>query len=305
MGKIKSLGFEEREKFRSRPLPCLYRYNSINSETAKVAPIKTLAMKRKEANEKAKAEQLNKFTTSYAKSAYSLELNVKSFIDHFGINNVGFLTLTFADHVTDPKEAQRRFNSLRTNYLKARFPHYIRVFERTKNNRIHYHLIVATKQDIRTGLDFAEIKKRNYKSANLNIRTLWQSLRENLPNYGFGRAELLPVKTNSKGLARYISKYIGKHIENRNLQDKGFRLCQTSLDKKRYWKNANTNFQFISHGSSQWRRKLSNWVNKVNEWVAVRRPHVGLITPDNFTTQLIRLFGSKWAFLNRKSILAS
>lgn len=143
-------------------LPCLNSNNSIGTRQ----PIETKEIQQA----RSKVEKLNEFSTSHKKSAYALELNVKSFIEKFGINHVGFLTLTFKDHVTDAKEAQRRFNSLRTNFLKKHYPNYIRVIERTKTGRIHYHLIVSVNEDIRRGLNFQEIAKRNYKSANLSIR---------------------------------------------------------------------------------------------------------------------------------------
>lgn len=280
-------------------LPCLNSNNSIGTRQ----PIETRAV----LFERSKIQKLNEFSTSHRKSAYALELNVKSFIDKFGINHVGFLTLTFKDHVTDAKEAQRRFNSLRTNFLKKHYPNYIRVIERTKSGRIHYHLIVATKEDIRRGLNFQEIAKRNYKSANLSIRMHWQRLRDNLDKYGFGRAELLPVKTNSKGLARYVAKYIGKHINNRQECDKGVRLCQTSIDKRVFWKVATSHFSFLSKGSAEWRRKLALWVDWLNPYLAYRcsayhgrdfKP----ITVDDYGERLKQELCPKWAFKNRETI---
>ena len=159
--------------------------------------------------------ELNEFSTSYRKSTAALEMNVKAFIEAFGLDKVGFLTLTFADDVTDPKEAQRRFHSLRTNFLKRHFPEYVCVYERTKKGRIHFHLLVNTRLNIRRGLNFRQIAAGNYKTANPYLRHLWTLLRENVGKYGFGRTELLPVKTNSKGLSRYVSKYIAKHINSR------------------------------------------------------------------------------------------
>ena len=84
-----------------------------------------------------------------------------------------------------------------------------------KSGRIHFHLIVNTRQNIRNGLNFRQIQAKNYSSANKALRQLWVLLRENMGKYGFGRSELLPVKTNSKGLARYVAKYIAKHIDSR------------------------------------------------------------------------------------------
>ena len=97
-------------------------------------------------------------------------MNVHQFIETFGLNHVGFLTLTFADDVQEVKEAQRRFHSLRTNFLKKHFEHYICVYERMKSGRIHFHLIVNTREDIRRGLNFKQIHARNYTSANKALR---------------------------------------------------------------------------------------------------------------------------------------
>ena len=184
----------------------------------------------------------NEFSTSHKKSSSALEMNVHQFIETFGLNHVGFLTLTFSDDVQEVKEAQRRFHSLRTNFLKKHFEHYICVYERMKSGRIHFHLIVNTREDIRRGLNFKQIQARNYTSANKALRQLWQILRENMDKYGFGRSELLPVKTNSKGLARYVAKYISKHINSRLPEDKGYRLIRTTIDKKSLWKIANSIF---------------------------------------------------------------
>ena len=120
------------------PLPCLNSNNCI--ETANSGEIKQLPSQ----YENRKADTLNEFSTSYKKSTTALEMNVKAFIEAFGLNKVGFLTLTFADDVTDPKEAQRRFHSLRTNFLKRYFSEYVCVYERTKKGRIHFHLIYCT-----------------------------------------------------------------------------------------------------------------------------------------------------------------
>lgn len=242
----------------------------------------------------------NELSTAHCKSAYALQLNVKAFIEHFGIDNVGFLTLTFPDHVIDPKEAQRRFNSLRTNFLKHHYPHYIRVIERTKSGRIHYHLIVATQDNIRRGLNFAEIKAKNYRSANSNLRAHWERLREAMPKYGFGRSELLPVKTNSDGLARYVGKYIGKHIGNRILADKGIRLCQTSMGT---WKAAISNFQFVSKGSQQWRAKVKKFVAKVNDFLSIKINGFIPFCLYDYSDRLADELGSQWIYFNRQSIL--
>lgn len=286
-------------------LPCLNRNISIRpAETVEIPSEKQpVAAYKGQAAAQAKQEQLNQQTTANKKSAFSLEMNVHSFIEYFGLEHVGFLTLTFADDVQDPKEAQRRFNSLRTNFLRHHYPHYIRVIERTKAGRIHYHLLVACKEDIRRGLNFKAIAAKDYSSANHAIRAHWKRLREAMPKYGFGRCELLPVKTNSKGLARYVAKYIGKHINARIADDKGIRLCQTSQDKTFRWKKATSNFQFASQGAKEWRRKLKKWVESVDSYFRslnekIYRP----ITETDYSQRLTALLGSKWAYANRETI---
>lgn len=288
-------------------LPCLNKNISIEGDKVPPVPCKTTR------DNLAKQKQINEFTTAHRKSAYALELNVKAFIDRWGLEHVGFLTLTFEEHITDPKEAQRRFNSLRTNYLRHHYAHYIRVFERQKTGRIHYHLLVACTENIRRGLNFRQIAARDYSSANPAIRRHWKNLRAAMSKYGFGRSELLPIKTNSKGLARYVAKYIGKHIDARISADKGVRLCQTSQDKAARWKVATSNFQFSSPGSKLWRQKLKKWVHEMDcyffgshltgGYFRKRTDYIPL-TEDNYSERLTQLLGSKWAYCNRETIAA-
>ena len=288
------------------PLPCLNSNNCIDTENPNQNSTKqTPAFYEKFA----KTDQnLNEFSTSYKKSSHALELNVKQFIETFGIEKCGFLTLTFADDVQDVKEASRRFHSLRTNFLKKHFENYICVYERMKSGRIHFHLIVNTRQDIRRGLNFRQIQARNYTSANKNLRQLWQVLRENMEKYGFGRSELLPVKTNSKGLARYVGKYIAKHIDSRLPEDKGYRLIRTTIGKKQLWKIATSNFSFVSEGSRKWRENLKKWVYCIEPLI---KAHVELfygiklkpMNEENYNRILTDFVSPKWAYYNRETII--
>ena len=43
---------------------------------------------------------------------------------------------------------------------------------------------------------------------------------------GFGRHELMPIRTQANAVARYLGGYIRKQIENRNEVDKGSRLVR-------------------------------------------------------------------------------
>ena len=277
-----------------RALPCLNSNNCIETENSlenKEKQFPVNAEKFTKSN-----ENLNEFSTSHKKSASALEMNVHQFIEAFGIDYVGFLTLTFADDVQDVKEASRRFHSLRTNFLKRHFEHYICVYERMKSGRIHFHLIVNTRQNIRNGLNFRQIQAKNYSSANKALRQLWVLLRENMGKYGFGRSELLPVKTNSKGLARYVAKYIAKHIDSRLPEDKGY-----------LWKMANSNFSFVSAGSRKWREQLRKWISRIDSYLK-SMPLYKLrtyesINQDNYNHILSDYLSPKWAFKNRETIV--
>lgn len=253
-------------------------------------------------NNSTEVKQFNELSTQHKKSAYALEVNVHAFVEKFGLNKVGFLTLTFADRITDPKEAQRRFNSLRKNILAPRYKNYVRVYERQKDGTVHYHLLISCKCDIRTGLNHQALKRRDYRSAGAYLRNEWKYLRENLNKYGFGRAELTPIKSNSKGISKYVSKYLGKHIEARIDEDKGVRLVQFSQG---VWKVATSNFQFFSEGSSIWRSKLACWAMMVQDYLNQKYNNYSPISINqhNYAGVLRKYLGSSWAFINRDQIL--
>ena len=138
--------------FDESALPCLYRNNSDD-----------ISLK----NEiEASSYESSRLSTAFKKSAFALALNVENFSVSFGLNYLGFLTLTFADNVTNIREASRRFDILRKQVLNVRYKSYIRVIERTKKGRIHFHVLVALGVDIRTDFDFAGIANCDYRSAN-------------------------------------------------------------------------------------------------------------------------------------------
>ena len=122
-------------------------------------------------------------STQHRKAASALGWNVFALAQKHGLENLGFLTLTFKDHVLDVKEAQRRLNSLLTHIIKPRYQDYIGVLERQKSGRIHYHLLVVIGFDIRTGFDFAAVDAKDYSSANPALRAEWAFWRKTAPAY--------------------------------------------------------------------------------------------------------------------------
>lgn len=200
-------------------------------------------------------------STKHRKTASALAWNVSSLSQKHGLENLGFLTLTFKDHVVCVKEAQRRLNSLITNVIKPRYRDYIGVLERQKSGRIHYHLLVVIGFDIRTGFDFAGVEAKDYSSANPALRAEWAYWRKTAPAYGFGRTELMPIKSSEEAIGKYVGKYIGKHMESRQEADKGARLVRYSRGAR----EVSTRFQYVSKGSQQWRSKLRAFAYYVSE----------------------------------------
>jgi len=239
-----------------------------------------------------KASGLPQLSTQHRKSALILKESVQALSERYGIHRLGFLTLTFADHVIDAREAQKRLNSLLSHVIKPRYREYLGVMERQRSGRIHYHLLVVLDADIRSGVDFGELAVGRYTSAPESLRAEWAFWRRTARRYRFGRTELLPVKSNIEAMAKYVGKYISKHIEARTPEDKGVRLV-------RYSKGARigtTRFQFKSPGSAEWRRKVAVFA----EIVKARNP--GEKVED--LSDLSRLMGKRWAYHHRDFILA-
>lgn len=256
-------------------LPCLSSNNSIQTATG-------------DTPESPAVIDFQRFSTQHKKSACALAWNVEFLAEKYGLERLGFLTLTFAQDIKDPREAQRRFNSLATNVLRSRYADYVRVWERTKKGRIHYHLLVVLPVDIRTGVDFAQLEAGCYTSAGLELRKEWAFWRRTAKEYGFGRTELLPIKSTAEGIARYVGKYISKHISQREEQDKGFRLVEYSRGARQ----VSTRFAFNSKGSQQWRRKLEVFAAYVSGFKGY------CVRFEDFKKEL----GSQWAFHHREFI---
>lgn len=235
------------------------------------------------------------------KSAFILMKSVENFCNVHGLNNIGFLTLTFADHVILHKEGSRRLNSFLSHVVKPRYGSYIGVAERQKSHRLHYHLLVNVGFDIRTGFDHYAVgnkdlngkkKKRDNSSVSPGLRKEWYFLKEKVPKYNFGRTELHPVKSNAEGLSKYVSKYLVKGLEVRCEDDRNARLVRYSKDAR----IGNTRFSFYSEGSYQWRKKCDVFC-KINQ---DRYPDKIIKTKED----LDKLLGKKWQYKNRDYILS-
>jgi hypothetical protein len=236
------------------------------------------------------------------KTMQKLEQNILSFVEKFGFENVGFFTITFPVKITCAKEAGRRFNSLATHVLK-RYRGWIAVLERHQDGSIHFHLVVALAFDIRTGFDFARLQAatpqdraekgfwRALAGEGHPILAEWAFWRKTAKAYGFGRHELLPIRTRQEAIARYIGGYIGKHFEHRLELDKGVRLVRYSKNcGRKFWGNytgAATGLPWL------WRQKVRIFAGKFdNENRGINEKH------------LQNRFGKHWAYKMRAEIMA-
>jgi hypothetical protein len=178
----------------------------------------------------------------------------------------------------------------------------IRVSERQKLGRWHFHLVVVCQQDIRRGVDFEAIKQRRYKDgANTALRAEWSFWRNTAKKYGFGRCELLPVRKTGEALAAYVAKYISKGFAYRQQQDKGARLYSVIGGAR----VCSSRFSFYSPMACLWRKQVAMWAaswSGVFSRVAVSGGHepIEALTYDD----LAALFGKKWAYYNRDAIMA-
>ncbi len=107
--------------------------------------------------------------------------------------------------------------------------------------------------DIRSGLDFEAIENGDYSSAGKTLRNLWETLRNVLPKYGFGRAELLPVRKTAEAVAAYIAKYIEKNLFNRRPEDKRKKLVRYIGWEKTQLKASE--FSWGTQRATAWRMK--------------------------------------------------
>jgi hypothetical protein len=174
-------------------------------------------------------EQLNwtRGGKTQKKTRRRIEIEVAGMALVHGFERLAFFTGTFPDNVQRIREAQRRFNSMNTNAMRGRFLAWISVVQRHRDSRIHLHLVVVCKEDVRTGFDFHAVNRRDYSSASAYLRAEWKFWRENAPKYGFGRMELLPVRTSVDRFAGYLSRYLSQQQGTRG-EEKGARLVRYS-----------------------------------------------------------------------------
>jgi hypothetical protein len=155
-------------------------------------------------------EKYNCIGRNKRKARFVAQENIRHYIEKFGINNVGVLTITMPNECLDVIQFQKKWHSFRTNVIKKLFPTGMWTRERQpRSGNWHAHCVVDMGRDIKTGFPFDEVARGIYKNVDRALRKIWRELRERGAAHGFGRIELLPIKRSGPGAARYLTKYLG------------------------------------------------------------------------------------------------
>lgn len=160
----------------------------------------------------------NCIRTSRRKQLFVAQENIRLYIEKFGVNNVGVLTITMPSECLSARAFQETWHSFRTNVLVRMFPSGMWVRERqSRTGNWHSHATVNLGCDVRTSFPFDQVQRGFYANVAPELRSKWKHLRDKAKAYGMGRTELLPVKQNSVGCARYLTKYLTKSLGSEKL----------------------------------------------------------------------------------------
>ena len=280
------------------PLPCLRGNNSIDEPEIEAA------------YRRSRGPSIEVSKGAF-KTEHCLKENIRLAAETYGLENLGFLTLTFAKAIYSARHAQKRMNSLLTNVIRPRYGNrYIGVLERHESSAIHFHFIIVVGVDIRIGFDwsladaaYAAQRVRDFSKAG----ALWAAAADKAVNGTFlrkewafwrglkrryrwlGRCQLLPIKSTAEAIAKYTGGYIGKHMQNRRAEDKGVRLVR--YGKGMRW--VNSRIAFVSPKARLYRSKLAALVAEPRFQAAGVKEYA----------DLKRVFGKRWGYFLLPAIL--
>lgn len=220
------------------------------------------------------------------------------------VNSCAFVTLTTPDNYSywtkeGWESARKIFRSFISN--KSGFnsvfgssARWVRIIEPQKRGAIHWHLLVKTEKDIRTGCNLKDFDCGNYSSASPVLRQMWSRLRLVAPRYGFGRCEIMPLKSDIKeAVSRYLAKYLSKTYSCEKEFSKGGLVRPNHARRVGFssgWFHANTKFSWVGDHSMAWRLGVEDLANRVG-------------CADY--SDLSEMLGKKWAWQNRKFIITN
>ena len=243
-------------------------------------------------------------TNKQAKTFKVLDMNAKHWMQLYGKENIGILTLTFKENLTCMKTAQKRWNNFAREFNRDKmFQLLVKVAEPKKRGAVHYHCLVKTNYKIRGSINWEVYEKMGKanttaekrklgkelgKSATPHLRDLWAWLRVKCKKTGFGRSELMPLKKPDH-IKNYIGKYLEKDMRENALKKDGKNQNMRLIT---YGKNvpkvANQQFSWVNGKASIFRRRLASYCDAR-----------GIKSKD----ELVELFGPSWSFHLYKEIM--
>jgi hypothetical protein len=143
-------------------------------------------------------------------------------------NRILFCTFTLVKKCFDRKELARMWNSYCTNVLRNYVQYGVAVVETHQDGSFHIHAIVLLPWEYSLHADWRQDVERNsvlrkagkrgfYARFDPKLRWFWNEMRERGLSYGFGQFEALPPKKDGVALSRYISKYLSKSLDSRQM----------------------------------------------------------------------------------------
>jgi hypothetical protein len=119
-------------------------------------------------------------------------------------------------------------------------------------------------------------------------RELWSRLRNELPKYGLGRSEFLPIRKDGAQVGEYAGKYLEAGLKLRVHEWKGCRRVEYSRRGAAEWKSHGRRFSWMTPAAVKWRAR----VKAIAEAVAAR----------NLDELAVRL-GKHWSHHHREKII--
>ena len=228
-----------------------------------------------------------RLTGSQSKTKRAIEINLERMIREAGINSCIFGTLTVGRHegrrfiqTCDAADASKRINNLARRFLPSIFRRWVLVTERHRTGAIHFHIVaeLRVRVDVRTGYEWDAVRSGDYSSASDELRAIWKVLRDELPAFGFGRAQVEPLK-NADAAACYVAKYVEKNLFNRTPADHRKKLVRYGG-----WEQTHCRSNDIGWATP----RATAWRNKARDLAAL----VGV----ECRSEVAAAFGARWAF---------
>lgn len=244
-----------------------------------------------------------KLSSKQRKRAHAISQNVSAFVEKYGVENCGFMTLTAPsdkEEKIDQQEMTRRTRNFYDRVLRPVVIASITVPEWTQKGNPHHHKLVAFKEDIRAGFNWAHYEalqawNRDFRNPsrgqrpkgdlgrNAALCELHALVNGRRKNYSLGTIEIVPVKTSAEAIGFYLGGYLAKSLSHKPAGDRS-RLVRYTKECPRPVRG---DFMWTGPGSWIWRRKLMLW---------------GKAHGCNDLDEVKQLCGPRWAYHHREAI---